>query len=90
MSKTHDGFFSEYEEPNTCRDNYKQSLNELNELYNITQAIDIKKKLGLSYDYVKDDIVRETISSYQKIIPILDDNGDPIVIETDEEEEEDI
>ena len=90
MSKTYDGFFSEYEEPNTWRDNYKQSLNELNELYNITQAIDIKKKLGLSYDYVKDDIVRETISSYQKIIPILDDNGDPIVIETDEEEEEDI
>ena len=88
MSKTYDGSFSDYEEPNSWRDNYQQCLNELSNLYNITQAIDIKKKLGLSYDYVKDDIVRETIESYQKIVPILDDNGDPIVIETEEDCEE--
>lgn len=88
MSKTYDGSFSDYEEPNSWRDNYQQCLNELSNLYNITQAIDIKKKLGLSYDYVKDDIVRETIESYQKIVPIIDDNGDPIVIETEEDCEE--
>ena len=73
MAKVYDGSFSDYEEPNGWRDFYTEAVSELKELYGMQQAIEIKKKLGLSYDYVKDDMVRETITTYQRLIPVFID-----------------
>ena len=45
-------------------------------MHNMQQAIDLKKRCGLEYDYVKEDMVRETIESYQRLIPaIIDIDG---------------
>ena len=73
MAKVYDGSFSDYQEPNGWRDFYKETLIELNDLYNMKQAIEIKKKLGLSYDYVKDDMVKETIEIYHRLMPLIID-----------------
>ena len=51
-------------------------MTELNDMYHMKQAIDIRKKFGLTYDYVKEEMVRETIDSYQRLIPaIIDIDG---------------
>ena len=73
MAKVYDGSFSDYEEPNGWEDFYKDSLSELKDLYGIVQGFELKKKLGLSYDYVKDDMVRETIETYHRLMPLLID-----------------
>ncbi len=73
MAKVYDGSFSDYDEPNGWRDFYIEAVSELKDLYGMQQAIEIKKKLGLSYDYVKDDMVRETITTYQRLIPVFID-----------------
>ena len=73
MAKVYDGSFSDYKEPNGWRDFYNETLNELNSLYGIQQGIEFKKKLGLSYDYVKDDMVKETIETYHRLIPLIID-----------------
>lgn len=71
-----DGSFSNYTEPNSWRDDYRTMLNEFHQLKGMQQAIDIRKNLGLTYDYVKDDMVRETLTTYKKLIcPIIDLNG---------------
>ena len=73
MAKVYDGSFSNYKEPNEWRNFYKETLQELNSLYGIKQAIELKKALGLSYDYVKEDMVRETIETYHRLIPLVID-----------------
>lgn len=73
MAKVYDGSFSDYTEPNTWRDFYSQVMGELRDMYGMSQAIEFKKKLGLAYDYVKDDMVKETIESYQRLIPAIID-----------------
>lgn len=73
MAKVYDGSFSDYTEPNTWRDFYSQVMGELRDMYGMSQAIEFKKKLGLVYDYVKDDMVKETIESYQRLIPAIID-----------------
>lgn len=73
MAKTYDGSFSDYQEPNEWRNFYKETLEELNSLYGIKQVIELKKSLGLSYDYVKEDMVRETIETYHRLIPLVID-----------------
>ena len=73
MAKVYNGSFSDYEEPNGWEDFYKDTLSELKDLYGITQGFELKKKLGLSYDYVKDDMVRETIETYHRLMPLLID-----------------
>ena len=73
MAKVYNGSFSNYEEPNGWEDFYKDTLSELKDLYGIIQGFELKKKLGLSYDYVKDDMVRETIETYHRLMPLLID-----------------
>ena len=73
MAKVYDGSFSDYKEPNEWRNFYKETLQELNSLYGIKQAIELKKALGLSYDYIKEDMVRETIETYHRLIPLVID-----------------
>ena len=71
-----DGSFSEYEEPNSWRELYDDILNDYHKLTGMQQAIEIQKTLGLTYDYIKDDMVRETLITYQKLIcPIIDLDG---------------
>ena len=73
MAKIYDGSFSDYQEPNGWRQFYNETLAELKDMYNIQQAIDIRKKFGLEYDYVKEEMVKETIDSYQRLIPAIID-----------------
>ena len=76
MAKVYDGSFSNFEEPNDWRDFYNSIINELRNMNNIVESISFKKKMGLSYDYVKDDMVKETIETYQRLIPaLIDING---------------
>ena len=76
MAKVYDGSFSDYQEPNGWRQFYAETMTELNDMYHMKQAIDIRKKFGLTYDYVKEEMVRETIDSYQRLIPaIIDIDG---------------
>jgi hypothetical protein len=70
MAKVYDGSFTQYVEPNGWRDFYKDTLDELHEMTGYIQGVDFKKKLGLNtFDYVKEDMVRETISTYRTLIP---------------------
>lgn len=73
MAKIYDGSFSDYQEPNGWKEFYSQVMGELRDMYGMSQAIEFKKKLGLAYDYVKDDMVKETIESYQRLIPAIID-----------------
>lgn len=73
MAKIYDGSFSDYQEPNGWKQFYNETLAELKDMYNMQQAIDIRKKFGLEYDYVKEEMVKETIDSYQRLIPAIID-----------------
>ena len=76
MAKINNGSFTDYKEPNGWKQFYLEIMSELRSLYGMQQAIDLKKRCGLSYDYVKEDIVRETIESYHRLIPaIIDIDG---------------
>lgn len=76
MAEEFDGSFSDYQEPNEWKDSYTNMLNEYHSLQGMTQAFELKKQLGLTYDYVKEDMVKETLETYQKMIcPIIDLDG---------------
>lgn len=76
MAKISNGSFTDYKEPNGWKQFYLETMSELRSLYGMQQAIDLKKRCGLSYDYVKEDMVRETIESYHRLIPaIIDIDG---------------
>ena len=76
MAKINNGYFTDYKEPNGWKQFYLEIMSELRSLYGMQQAIDLKKRCGLSYDYVKEDMVRETIESYHRLIPaIIDIDG---------------
>ena len=76
MAKINNGSFTDYKEPNGWKQFYLEIMSELRSLYGMQQAIDLKKRCGLSYDYVKEDMVRETIESYHRLIPaIIDIDG---------------
>lgn len=73
MAEIYDGSFSDYQEPNSWKDKYGTMINEFHEMNGIIEVIKFKKSMGLYYDYVKDDMVRETLETYKKIIPALID-----------------
>lgn len=76
MAKVSDGYFSDYKEPNGWREFYIDMLNNIHNLHGMKQTIELKQKMGLEYDYVKEDMVKETISTYRRLVPaILDING---------------
>ena len=76
MAKVYDGSFSDFSEPNGWRQFYAETMTELHDMYHMQQAIEFRKKLGLTYDYVKEEMVNETIESYQRLIPaIIDIDG---------------
>lgn len=68
--------FTDYDEPNTWTDCYNEIHNQYQSLCGMIDAIELKKHLGLSYDYVKEDLVRESIENYNRILPaIIDVSG---------------
>lgn len=73
MAKIYGDSFSDYQEPNGWKNFYDEILFELKDMYHLNQAIEMKKKLGLSYDYVKEDMVKETIENYHRLIPAVID-----------------
>lgn len=76
MADIHDGSFSEYEEPNSWKDEYDSLISRFMNLVGKSEAITFKKKLGFDYDSVKDEMVQETLSTYRKLVcPIIDMEG---------------
>lgn len=76
MSEDHDRFFTDYQEPNEWRKKFAETMTLYRSSLHIKDAIEMKKKFGLEYDYVKDDMVTETISTYKRLVcPLIDLNG---------------
>lgn len=77
MAKVYDGSFTQYVEPNGWRDFYKSTLDELHQMTGYIQGVEFKKKLGLNtFDYIKEDMVKETISTYKALVPgVIDLEG---------------
>ena len=76
MAQVSGDSFSDYKEPNGWKEYYDEMLNNLHSLHGIKETIEFQKKLGLNYDYVKEDMVQETIESYHRLIhAIIDLNG---------------
>jgi len=73
MAKVYNDSFSDFVEPNGWRDFYQETMMELKDLYHMQEAISLQKRFGLAYDYVKEDMVKETIESYQRLIPAVVD-----------------
>ena len=73
MAKVYDGSFSDYVEPNGWYDYYTEMVNDFHNLIGMKQALEIKEKLGYSYDDVKYEMVKETIATYKRYLPGLID-----------------
>lgn len=73
-AKTYDGAFSDFEEPNGWKDWYTGNLKKNNEELGLTECLSFSKKQPLEYDYVKEEMVRETIESFELLRPALLDN----------------
>ena len=68
--------FENFEEPNGWRDYYKGLVNESNAVNGIREAVTSDVKFPLSYDYVKDDMVKETVIERSELRDaIIDVNG---------------
>ena len=71
-----DGSFVEYEEPNSWRDDFAEMRENFNNLLGMQETIEFKKKLHMTYDDIKEDMIQETLTSYQKLMcPVYDRNG---------------
>ena len=72
-AKIYGDTFTDYQEPNGWRDFYNEMIDNFHNLHGMVQTIELQKKLGLHYDYVKEDMVKETIETYRKLIPVFID-----------------
>lgn len=71
-----DGSFVDYEEPNEWRDSFSEIVDMYYRLSGMEQTIEFKKKAGFAYDYIKEDLVQETLQTYKKLMcPVRDING---------------
>lgn len=69
-----DGSFSKYEEPSTWKDKYNSTLEQFKDNTHFKQILEIDDlKAGKDFDYIKDDLINETITEYSKMIPIIID-----------------
>lgn len=73
MAKRYGDSFSNYDEPNSWKEAFTKLWDQYKELNGMIETIEFQKKLGLSYDYVKEDMVRETIGMYKKLICAVSD-----------------
>ena len=91
--ETYNGHFALYDEPNGWKDHYSNILSQSNQDTGIRNALECDKKFPLSWDYVKDDMVQETIAerkSYRNAIidvnGVIDYGGLGVVVGDDVEE----
>ena len=71
-----DGSFVDYTEPNSWRDDFAELINNYNSLVGMNETIKFRKKLKMDYDHIKEDMVEETLATYNKLIcPIIDKAG---------------
>ena len=71
-----DGSFLDYDEPNTWEEDFREVMNNYHDLSGQMEAIEFKKKLGFDYDYIKEELVKETLNTYRELIcPVIDVNG---------------
>ena len=71
-----DGSFVDYEEPNSWRDEFAELMNNYKSLLGMQEAISFRKKLNIDYDYIKEDMIEETLATYNKLVcPIIDKAG---------------
>lgn len=91
--ETYNGHFALYDEPNGWKDHYSNILSQSNQDTGIRNALECDKTFPLSWDYVKDDMVQETIAerkSYRNAIidvnGVIDYGGLGVVVGDDVEE----
>lgn len=71
-----DGSFVDYTEPNSWRDEFAELMDNYKSLIGMKEAITFRKKLNIDYDYIKEDMVEETLATYNKLVcPIIDRAG---------------
>jgi len=76
MVETVNGQFAQYQETNGWEDHYSRIRQEANTNNGVIEGITFDKKPELAYEYVKDDMVKETIAEHTTFIDgILDING---------------
>lgn len=68
-----DEIFSDEVEPTTWKQAYMEMKDNYHKLVGKQELITLQQNLGLAYDYVKDDMVRETLETYKKLIPLVSD-----------------
>lgn len=71
-----DGSFVEYQEPNSWREEFADLCQRYNNLVGMQEAIKLRKELHFDYDHIKEDMVQETLATYNKLFcPVYDRNG---------------
>lgn len=71
-----DGSFVDYEEPNDWRENFAQLAEEYQRLTGMQQTIELQKRMNMPYDQIKEDMVQETLTTYNKLFcPVYDRYG---------------
>ena len=77
MAPYYNGSFTDYVEPNSWSEFYQGALDELHTMTNYIEGVEFKKKLGINtFDYIKEDMVKETIATYKRLIPgVIDIEG---------------
>ena len=72
LSTIYNNSFSDYQEPNSWREEIDDLLIKYRELMGLKQVIEFRKELDLPYDRIKDEVISESISSMNKLIrPII-------------------
>ena len=80
------GYFEDYQEPNDWNARYNEFLIEYNNLVRMKDALHFTVRPGFEYDNVKEDIIKETMSSFENVtasIAVADqkiNNGDIIPV----------
>ena len=82
MTKLYDGFFSDFKEPDTWRDNYKQIMDEYKKITGLQEAIMFKEKVLNINVSIEDKVYVDTATdTIKKLIPPFTFVNDSMVSE---------
>lgn len=76
MAETFGNYFSDFQEPNTWREEIRSMIREYNKMLGLKQAFEFQKELGIENDYIKDRepiIDEEIMVTETMIIPFIMD-----------------
>jgi len=79
MADVYDGYFSDYSEPNTWRDELRVMLEEYRRLENLQQIIKFQKEIGIDVDTAAESIINENIAKTDMIMPFIIDIDDSMI-----------